>query len=79
MNCKNCDKKFHYCSSCDFDEVSDEGYCSLECYVDGSKEKVEKLSCFWKSLNKYQKQVLEEEFECCQDILFQHVKENNNA
>lgn len=31
MECKNCKRKFHHCSSCGCDGYSEDGYCSTEC------------------------------------------------
>jgi len=32
MNCKTCEKSFHYCSSCEMDLASYRGYCSSKCF-----------------------------------------------
>lgn len=58
MNCKNCGKKYHYCTSCGPIDYCDEGYCSDKCWR-GSKEyqniKIDFLN-FCRSLNKEQRQ-----------------------
>jgi len=30
--CKHCAREFHHCSSCDYDEYADAGFCSQLCY-----------------------------------------------
>jgi len=59
MKCKNCQKEFHYCTSCDHDPCRSEGYCSDSCwetdkeYADIKKRALE----FYESLmNDSQKQ-----------------------
>jgi len=54
MYCKICKKKFHYCCSCGYDTVSDYGYCSEKCLIEGESDILKELSRFYGSLNEYQ-------------------------
>jgi len=47
MKCKICRVNFHYCSSCDWDPLFDEGFCSNKCF-----EKSEEFKKFQNSLNR---------------------------
>lgn len=53
MKCKNCNKNFHYCSSCYGDKYEDNGYCSEKCFVNSDEysEVFEKVSCFYNALD----------------------------
>ena len=35
--CKTCGEKFHYCTSCDYDELSEMGYCCQKCFYKDPK------------------------------------------
>ena len=45
MECKNCGRKFHYCTSCDHDPISDLGFCSDECF-EASEEFIKNTADF---------------------------------
>ena len=56
MICKNCNEKFHYCSSCGIDGHSEYGYCSDECMSEGERSDIYRILFrgFCKSLNNAQ-------------------------
>ena len=39
MECKICDRKYHYCSSCYADRYMFYGYCSEKCWHDSAEYK----------------------------------------
>ena len=57
MICKKCGSKYHYCGSCDYDEIASEGYCSEECWASGDeyKEQYVNFKNFYKTLDNDQK------------------------
>ena len=77
MYCKTCKKKFHYCGSCDYDNVSDYGYCSEKCLIEGESDNLKELSRFYGSLNEYQKLIIDTYFECEHEIIFNYVRSKN--
>ena len=42
MKCKKCDREFHYCSSCDYEQHLFESFCSDKCWEQGDKMKKER-------------------------------------
>lgn len=49
--CRTCKKNFHYCTSCDFDEVMSCGYCCEECLKTGEKEDIDNIVEFFGRLS----------------------------
>jgi len=58
MKCKECGTKVHYCTSCDPDDILENGYCSQKCWESSEEYKETKINFifFWKSLNDEQKE-----------------------
>lgn len=59
MLCKQCNREFHYCCSCDAIPSCNQGFCSDECWEnsDEYKNEKEKFIKFYESLNSEQKKI----------------------
>ena len=45
MECRKCQKKYHYCSSCDYSFPENIGFCSYECW-ESSDEYIGRINRF---------------------------------
>lgn len=56
MNCKKCDKQYHYCSSCGLCFPEEIGYCSFDCWESSDEyiEKQKRMEIFIDSLSNRQ-------------------------
>ena len=57
MKCKECGKKFHYCSSCSCETWNDHGFCDVNCFFDYPENQSLRgeIRSFYKSLDSTQR------------------------